>query len=54
MGETPGRPDRGPAQSARTEGYNRKIKQIKRVACGFRSQHFYQRRVMLNHAATAA
>ena len=24
--------------NARTEGYNRKIKQIKRVACGFRNQ----------------
>lgn len=26
--------------NARTEGSNRMIKQIKRVACGFRSQHY--------------
>ncbi len=40
--------------NARTEGYNRKIKQIKRVACGFRNQNSYERRIMLNNAATAA
>lgn len=40
--------------NARTEGYNRKIKQIKRVSCGFRNQNSYQRRIMLNSAATAA
>lgn len=40
--------------NARTEGYNRKIKQIKRVACGFRNQDSYERRIMLNNAATAA
>jgi transposase len=40
--------------NARTEGYNRKIKQIKRVACGFRNQQSYERRIMLNNAATAA
>ncbi len=40
--------------NARTEGYNRRIKQIKRVACGFRNQNSYQRRIMLNNAATAA
>jgi transposase len=40
--------------NARTEGYNRKIKQIKRVACGFRNQAAYERRIMLNNAATAA
>jgi len=39
--------------NARTEGYNRKIKQIKRVSCGFRNQNSYQRRIMLNNAATA-
>ena len=39
--------------NARTEGYNRKIKQIKRVACGFRNQQSYERRIMLNNAATA-
>lgn len=40
--------------NARTEGYNRQIKQIKRVACGFRNQDNYQRRIMLSSAATAA
>jgi len=40
--------------NARTEGYKCKIKQIKRVACGFRNQNSYQRRIMLNNAATAA
>ncbi len=40
--------------NARTEGYNRKIKQIKRVACGFRNQASYERRILLNNAATAA
>ncbi len=40
--------------NARTEGYNRKIKQIKRVSCGFRNQNSYERRIMLNNAATAA
>ncbi len=40
--------------NARTEGYNRRIKQIKRVACGFRNQNSYERRIMLNNAATAA
>ncbi len=40
--------------NARTEGYNRKIKQIKRVACGFRNQSSYERRILLNNAATAA
>ncbi len=40
--------------NARTEGYNRKIKQIKRVSCGFRNHNSYQRRIMLNNAATAA
>ena len=37
--------------NARTEGYNRVIKQIKRVACGFRNQTNYERRIML-HTAT--
>jgi len=32
-------------------GYNRVIKQIKRVACGFRNQANYERRIML-HSAT--
>jgi len=40
--------------NARTEGYNRVIKQIKRVACGFRNQNNYQRRIMLHSAAHRA
>ena len=40
--------------NARPEGYNRKIKQIKRVACGFPNQNSYERRILLNNAATAA
>jgi transposase len=32
--------------NARTEGYNRTIKQVKRVACGFRNMDNYQRRIM--------
>jgi len=40
--------------NARTEGHNRVIKQIKRVACGFRNQDNYQRRIMLHSAATKA
>ena len=37
--------------NARTEGYNRVNKAIKRVACGFRNQANYERRIML-HSAT--
>jgi transposase len=40
--------------NARTEGYNRVIKQIKRVACGFRNQDNYERRIMLHSAALRA
>ena len=40
--------------NARTEGHNRVIKQIKRVACGFRSQANYERRIMSRSAATQA
>jgi len=40
--------------NARTEGYNRIIKQIKRVACGFRNQANYERRIMLHSAVTKA
>jgi len=40
--------------NARTEGYNRVIKQIKRVACGFRNQENYERRIMLHSAALRA
>src|SRR5215213_6194957 len=32
--------------NARTEGFNRIIKQTKRVACGFRNMDNYQRRIM--------
>jgi transposase len=38
----------------RTEGCNRVIKQIKRVACGFRNQANYERRIMLHSAALRA
>jgi transposase len=37
--------------NAATEGHNRVIKQIKRVACGFTNQTNYERRIML-HSAT--
>ncbi len=37
--------------NARTEGGNRVIKQIKRVACGFRNQASYERRILLHIAA---
>ena len=40
--------------NARTKGYNRVIKQIKRVACGFRNQDNYERRIMLHNAAHRA
>jgi transposase len=40
--------------NARTEGYNRIIKQIKRVACGFRNQRNYEMRILLHNAALAA
>ena len=40
--------------NARTEGYNRTIKTIKRVGCGFCNERSYRRRIMLHIAATAA
>lgn len=40
--------------NARTEGYNRTIKTIKRIGCGYRNDSNYQRRIMLHSAATAA
>ena len=40
--------------NARTEGHKRVIKQIKRVACGFRNQANYERRIMLHSAARRA
>ncbi|NNG36044.1 transposase, partial [Nakamurella aerolata] len=38
--------------NARTEGYNRIIKQTKRVACGFRNMTNYRRRIMIHIAVT--
>ncbi len=40
--------------NARTEGFNRVIKQVKRVGCGFRNQDNYQRRIMLHVAVSRA
>ena len=40
--------------NARTEGYNRLIKQVKRTGCGYRNQANYERRIMLNIAAKKA
>jgi transposase len=38
--------------NARTEGFNRIIKQVKRVACGFRNMDNYRRRIMAHIAVT--
>ena len=38
--------------NARTEGFNRVIKQTKRVACGFRNMDNYERRIMVHIALT--
>jgi transposase len=38
--------------NARTEGFNRVIKQTKRVACGFRNMTNYRRRIMAHIALT--
>jgi transposase len=38
--------------NARTEGFNRIIKQIKRVGCGFRNMINYQRRILTHIAVT--
>jgi transposase len=38
--------------NARTEGFNRIIKQVKRVGCGFRNMDNYQRRIMSHIAVT--
>jgi transposase len=40
--------------NARTEGFNRVIKNVKRVACGFRNLENYQRRIMTHIAANRA
>lgn len=38
--------------NARTEGFNRTIKQVKRVGCGFRNMDNYERRIMAHIAQT--
>jgi transposase len=38
--------------NARTEGFNRIIKQTKRVGCGFRNMTNYQRRILTHIAVT--
>lgn len=38
--------------NARTEGFNRVIKQVKRVGCGFRNMDNYRRRIMAHIAVT--
>ncbi len=38
--------------NARTEGFNRIIKQTKRVSCGFRNLDNYQRRILTHIAIT--
>ena len=40
--------------NARTEGFNRVIKQTKRVACGFRNLENYQTRILSAIALTRA
>jgi len=40
------------ASNARTEGFNRVIKQTKRVGCGYRSIDNYQRRILSHIAVT--
>jgi transposase len=38
--------------NARTEGFNRTIKQVKRTGCGFRNMTNYRRRIMAHIAVT--
>ena len=38
--------------NARTEGFNRTIKQVKRTGCGFRNMTNYRRRIMVHIAVT--
>ena len=38
--------------NARTEGFNRIIKQVKRVGCGYRNMDNYQRRILSHIAVT--
>ena len=38
--------------NARTEGFNRTIKQVKRVGCGYRNMDNYQRRILSHIAVT--
>ena len=53
-----GRPSTSPSPmdvtNARTEGFNRIIKNTKRVACGFRNLENYQRRILSTIALTRA
>ena len=45
-------PTRTGITNARTEGFNRIIKQTKRVGCGFRNMINYQRRILTHIAVT--
>ncbi len=40
--------------NARTEGFNRIIKQGKRAGCGYRNMNSYQRRILTHIAVTRA
>ena len=40
------------ASNARTEGFNRIIKQVKRTGCGYRNMINYQRRILTHIAVT--
>ncbi len=40
--------------NARTEGFNRVIKQVKRVGCGYRNMDNYERRILTHIAVTRA
>jgi transposase len=40
------------ASNARTEGFNRIIKQTRRVGCGYRNMINYQRRILSHIAVT--
>jgi hypothetical protein len=51
VASSPGRPH-PPVSNARTEGFNRIIKQTKRVGCCYRSMENYQRRILSHIAVT--
>jgi len=40
--------------NARTEGFNRVIKQVKRTGCGYRNMANYERRILTHIAVTRA